>query len=397
MTDRVLILAPTGRDAANSHSVLTRAGLAPTICIDVQNLIREIDIGASAVVLTEEALTQDRHSEIMRALKGQPPWSDLPFVFLSHGGPDSPAALRAMEQLGNVVLLERPVRISTLVTAVRAALRARKRQYEIRDLLEELRQADRRKDEFLAMLAHELRNPLAPVRSATDVLGMISAADSRLHKVAAVLDRQVTNLARLIDDLLDISRVTRGKIALRVERVQLADIVSRAVETSMPLMEEHRQTLEVKVPPEPVQAMWDPVRMVQVLTNLLNNASKFTPPGGHIVLHAEVVNEEARIRVRDNGIGIPRDMLARVFDLFAQLDHSLDRSRGGLGIGLTLARSIVEMHGGRITAHSEGPGLGTEFMVSLPLLTAVRADDTGVLPTIALAPGTDDLPTGRVH
>ena len=167
---RVLVLAPTGRDGANSRAVLGKAGLASAVCGDVEELCREIEAGAGAVLLTEEALTLDRASCLVEALREQPLWSDLPVVALTRGGPDSPAALRAMETLGNVILLERPVRVSTLLTAVRTALRARARQYESRAHLAELREADRRKDEFLAMLAHELRNPLAPLRNALQIV-----------------------------------------------------------------------------------------------------------------------------------------------------------------------------------------------------------------------------------
>jgi two-component system CheB/CheR fusion protein len=232
----------------------------------------------------------------------------------------------------------------------------------------ELQEASRKKDEFLAMLSHELRNPLAPMRNAIEVLRLKGPPDPFLQSARDVIDRQLRHLTRLVDDLLDASRITQGKITLQKEKLELASIINRAVETSLPLIEERGQQLIVSVPPQPVLLSGDPTRLSQVLSNLLNNAVKYTEEGGRIWVSAKREGEEAVVRVRDSGVGIPEEVLPHVFDLFTQADRSLDRSQGGLGIGLTLVRNLVEMHGGRVQAKSGGPGKGSEFTVYLPAL-----------------------------
>jgi PAS domain S-box-containing protein len=238
----------------------------------------------------------------------------------------------------------------------------------IREMEEALREADRRKDEFLAMLAHELRNPLAPIRNAVQILRLLGSADPNLQRAQDMIDRQVQHLTRLVDDLLDVSRITRGKITLRREPVELAMVVAQAVEASRPLVDARRHTLTVELPRQPLCVAGDATRLAQVLSNLLNNAAKFTPDGGHVGLTIEAGPGEAVVRVRDDGVGIPAELLPKVFDLFTQGDRSLARSEGGLGIGLTLVKSLVEMHGGRVEARSEGHGKGSEFLVRLPTL-----------------------------
>jgi PAS domain S-box-containing protein len=230
-----------------------------------------------------------------------------------------------------------------------------------------LREADRRKDEFLAMLAHELRNPLAPIRTAAEVLKVCEPVGPGVREAREVIERQVQQLARLVDDLLDVSRITRGKVRLETAAVDLASVVARAVETSRPLVEARRHRLETALPDAPVLVRGDLARLVQVIANLLTNAAKFTDAGGEIRLEVTAEGREAVIRVRDDGIGIPAELLPRIFDLFAQGDRALDRSQGGLGIGLTLVRQLVALHGGRVEARSEGPGKGSELVVRLPL------------------------------
>jgi PAS domain S-box-containing protein len=238
---------------------------------------------------------------------------------------------------------------------------------------EALREADRRKDEFLAMLAHELRNPLAPIRNAAQVLKLVGGGDARQQWAREVIERQTQHLTRLVDDLLDVSRITRGKVTLAREPLDLASIVQRAVEASRPLIDSRRHQLTVAVSPEPVRLEGDLTRLVQVVGNLLNNAAKYTDEGGEIRVEAGREEEEAVIRVRDNGMGVPADLLPHVFDLFTQADRSLDRSQGGLGIGLTLVRQLVELHGGRVEARSGGPGQGSEFVVRLPATASADA------------------------
>jgi signal transduction histidine kinase len=243
----------------------------------------------------------------------------------------------------------------------------------LRDREEALREADRRKDEFLAMLAHEIRNPLAPIRTAVQLLRLKELPEAHRANARDVIERQVDHLVRLIDDLLDVARITRGAITLQRAHVDLAEVVARAVETSRPLIDSRRHELTIELPDQSLSVFGDLTRLSQVLGNLLNNAAKYTDAQGRIQLRVEADGGEAVIRVRDNGIGISRDMLSRVFDLFAQADRSLERASGGLGIGLALVRRLVEMHGGSVSAHSGGVGHGTEMVIRLPIAAGDRA------------------------
>jgi CheY-like chemotaxis protein len=261
-----------------------------------------------------------------------------------------------------------------LVSTVQSALRARERQYQAREHLlereqtaESLRQADRRKDEFLATLAHELRNPLAPIRNSLQLLRLTAHNDPGAERVCEMMERQVNHMVRLVDDLMEVSRITRGLIQLRKERTELATLIRNAVETTRPLVEAGRHQLAISLPPDPIPLDGDVVRLAQVFANLLNNAAKYTDRGGQIWLTARREQNEAIVSVRDNGIGISATMLPLVFDMFMQADRTTDRSQGGLGIGLTLVKNLVESHGGSISARSDGPGLGSEFIVRLPV------------------------------
>jgi PAS domain S-box-containing protein len=243
----------------------------------------------------------------------------------------------------------------------------RKRLEEsLRRQTEALREADRRKDDFLAILAHELRNPLAPISNAVQILALRGDDPAVVAQTSELMDRQVHQITRLVDDLLEVSRVGRGKISLQKSPVDLARVVATAIETSRPLIEAHRHTLTVSLPERPARVEADAARLAQVLSNLLNNAAKYTEDGGRIDLIAAQANGEVTLRVRDNGIGIAPEMLPYVFDMFAQIEGRTDRSQGGLGIGLTLARRLVEMQGGKIEARSGGPGMGSEFLISIP-------------------------------
>jgi CheY-like chemotaxis protein/nitrogen-specific signal transduction histidine kinase len=237
---------------------------------------------------------------------------------------------------------------------------------ELRLRLEELAENDQRKNEFLATLAHELRNPLAPIRNALQILHMTPAGSDTipLHQI---MERQVTHMVRLVDDLLEVSRITSGKIELRPEPVDLAGVLHSAVETSKPLLEACGHSFTISIPAEPIPLVADPVRLSQVVANLLNNAAKYTEAGGKIWLSASRNNGEVAISVRDTGVGIPPEMLPQLFRMFAQADRDHKRAQGGLGIGLALAKNLVEMQGGRIEARSEGEGCGAEFVVHLPL------------------------------
>lgn len=621
--ERVLVLAPTPADAALSRNILAGAGIACEVCLDFDELCAALAAGAGAVLLTEGAFAHSRYDCLLDHIKNQHGWSDVPILLLAEQGGDSVLAVSTMEMMGNVTVLEQPVRVTTLVSALRAALKARRRQYELRDQIEaqallaaiiessddaiisktldgtiiswnsgaerlfgysaaeaidkpitliipperlgeepaiierlvrgeriehfetvrlaksgrrvdisltispvrdntgriiaaskvarditerkrsqralresegrfrflaetipsivwtaspdgtityanrrwfdfcglspeqdltdrqelvihpddyercmaewhesvrtgkeyeievrnrrhdgvyrwfmtravplrdylgqvvswfgvttdihdqkemqeHLREVDQRKDEFLATLAHELRNPLAPIRNSLQFLRLAENDKASAEQAADIIDRQVNHLVRLVDDLLEVSRITRGKIELRKELVYLASIIDSAIETSRPVIEAAGHHLDVSLPSEPVMLEADAVRVSQVISNLLNNAAKYTESGGQIWLAARAEPREVVISVRDTGVGIPADMLPRVFEMFTQVARSLSRSQGGLGIGLTLSRSLVELHGGSVVARSPGVGRGSEFIVSLPRVPAKRSHE----------------------
>jgi signal transduction histidine kinase/ActR/RegA family two-component response regulator len=240
----------------------------------------------------------------------------------------------------------------------------------LRQAEDALRQADRRKDEFLATLAHELRNPLAPLRNGLQVMKLAKSDAATIDEVRAMMERQLAQMVRLIDDLLDLSRISRGKIELKLARVELAKAVQQALETSRPSIEKGRHQLVINMAAERIDVLGDITRLSQIFGNLLNNAAKYSDPGGRITLTVERQADEAVVRVRDTGIGIPQAMLPQIFEMFTQIDRSLEKAQGGLGIGLSLVKFLVEMHDGSVAAYSEGLGQGSEFVVRLPAITA---------------------------
>jgi signal transduction histidine kinase/ActR/RegA family two-component response regulator len=390
---RIAIFTPTGKDAALTAAVLGET-ISSVICPDLAAVERVVEEGAGVLLVAEEAIAQGGLHRLAAALIRQPPWSDLPVLLLTRYGADSAIVAEALQDLGNVTLLERPVRPATLLSAVRAALKARERQYQMRDHLveqekvsEALRDADRRKDEFLATLAHELRNPLAPIRNSLHILRLTSSGDPAAEQVREMMERQVGHLVRLVDDLMEVSRITRGKIELRIESVEIAAVIRSAVEASRPLIEEHRHQLAISLPAEPLVVDGDSLRLSQVLSNLLNNAARYMNPGGQIWIGAKQQEDEVVIQVRDAGVGIAAEMLPHIFNMFTQVDRSTRQAQGGLGIGLTLVRTLVQMHGGRVEASSPGIGQGSEFVVRLPLNRAATiSQQTGPDPPIPALP-----------
>jgi signal transduction histidine kinase len=286
---RVLGLTPTRTDARTTERLLTEAGIRFEICSSFDGLIEQLRLGAAAILVPEEAFSSARNTAMLSGiLATQPPWSDLPVLVLTKPGADSAESGAAARTLGNVTLLERPVRQTTLVSAVRTALRARDRQHEIRDHLAEraraeatLRLADQRKDEFLATLGHELRNPLAPLLTGLQLLKVSGPHDERVQRISAVMERQINHLVRLVDDLLEVSRITRGVIEVRRDSLDLTSIVRSAIDTSRPAIEAARHELTVDMPADGITIEGDRVRLTQVFANLLTNAAKYTDPGGH--------------------------------------------------------------------------------------------------------------------
>jgi PAS domain S-box-containing protein len=299
------------------------------------------------------------------------------------------------------------VRVRSLIAAgqVRAAANhslarehaAREAAERQKHLIDKLRvaaeSANRAKDEFLAMFGHELRNPLSPIVTALQLM-KLQGADEKTERARTVIERQVNHLIRLVDDLLDVSRIARGKVELKCELVDMADIVGKAIEMASPMLEQRAHALRVDVPRNVLHVDGDPTRLSQVVSNLVTNAAKYTPPGGQISIGAEPLEGQVVLRVRDSGIGIPPDVLPNIFDLFVQERQAIDRSQGGLGLGLTIVRNLVERHGGSVSAHSEGVGRGSEFIVRLPKARQTRAEasaDAGPAATSAArrcGPGT---------
>lgn len=314
--------------------------------------------------------------ELAEFMRGNERTGRVPIIFLTAGSADRQRRFRGYEA-GAVDFLHKPLEPDILRSKAQvfSELFLQRRQLarqrdELKSYAEALKEADHRKDEFLAVLAHELRNPLAPIRYALEIMRM--SPDGKVaEEIRAMMDRQVTQLVRLIDDLLDVSRVSRGKIDLRKETVTLQTALQAAVETSRPVIDAGHHELTLDVPDEPLWLHADVARLSQVVSNLLNNAAKYTPAGGQIRLAVALSPGEVAVSVADNGVGIPAPMLPKVFDLFTQVEKGIERSRGGLGIGLALARQLVEMHDGSIVAESPGTGQGSTFTVLLPLAGGV--------------------------
>ncbi len=376
---RILILAPIWNDARLSAGFLEKAGFATAICTDLNDLGQRVRAGCGALLLAEEAVASEDVTKLVSELERQPSWSDLPLILITGSGEANgvrPRYLAALFPVGNISIIERPVRPATLVSTCEVALRARRRQYQVRDLVRELDEADRRKDEFLAMLAHELRNPLAAVANAASLLTSSNAeADHEWAK--GVIARQSSQLAHLIDDLLDVSRITAGKIRLRREIIDVAAVLDRARDSARPLIDSRKHDLICRYAPECLWVDADPTRLEQIVLNLLTNAAKYTSAGGRIELTARQSGAEIFITVRDNGIGIAPERMPEMFRLFAQGERSIARSEGGLGIGLTIVEKLVGMHSGRIEAKSDGLNCGSTFTVCFPAATKSPAFNNG--------------------
>jgi signal transduction histidine kinase len=380
----VVFVSPNPADAELAVGFL-RAHRLETILrksIDELGPLVSTDIGC--VVVVEEALTEPGIHAFHEALRDQPAWSDLPLVLVA-GQSSSLSALieQVFPSSGNVTLLQRPLHPVTLVSAVGVAMRSRERQLQVRDLLEQREDALRRRDEFLAMLAHELRNPLAPIRNAAYLLGTLDYEDALFLKCRTMIDKQTRHVARLVDDLLDVSRLELGKVDLRAERVDVNDIIAAAVEACASITALHRHSVQLRPWPTPVIVNADPVRIEQVVVNLIVNATKFTPDGGRLEVACRTDKGSAVISVVDNGVGIDPDKLEEVFELFMQARATRARTEGGLGIGLTLVRHLMQLHDGEVKAFSEGHGRGSRFEARLPLSPDARARD-------AARPSTDE-------
>ncbi|CAG1018666.1 two-component system, sensor histidine kinase [Burkholderiaceae bacterium] len=367
LEQRALVLTPTGKDAALVSGALTRARVPCQVCAHAAELADEAGQGVGALLIAEEGLMKPLARKLVQDLiDRQPSWSDLPVVLLAKAGASTRPVIDATRTLGNVTLLERPVPTATLVSAVRTALRTRERQYLTRT-------AEQRKDAFLATLAHELRNPLAPLNNALHLIKRGDAADGVREWSIEVMQRQLLQMTRLVDDLLDVARITQGKVALQRRVVDVREVIRNAIEISAPLIDAMHHTLHTQLPQQPTLLDADPVRLAQCISNLLNNAAKYTPQHGRIDLHAECVGGELVLSVTDNGVGIPPRAMRSLFQIFSQVDRSRPHSQGGLGIGLSIVKTFIELHGGRVEAASNGEGSGSTFTVTMPLVDSCDA------------------------
>ena len=368
MERRILIYVGTTQDGVLASQVLQAAGLQSLVVVGMQPLLQELALGCGALLVAEEVVAGSAMLPIRAFINTQPAWSDLPVLVLTLRGSPSSEVQRAVESLGNVTLIERPVRTIGLVSAARSALRARDRQYQVR-------LADQRKDEFLATLAHELRNPLAPIRTSMSILRRLAPADD-VARIVDVVDRQVVHLTRLVDDLLDVARISTGKVTLQARRTTVRSVLTHALEISGSAIQDKGHRLVVTQPEGDFSLNADHARVVQSVANLLVNAAKFTPPHGEIQVSADVEGDTVRFRVKDNGRGLQEQSKGQIFELFAQAPVPGELA-SGLGIGLNLAKRFAEMHGGTISVSSDGPDRGSEFVLSLPVVVAADGDGDG--------------------
>jgi signal transduction histidine kinase/CheY-like chemotaxis protein len=372
--EQVLVLAPHGRDAALAVQLLTRSGLSAVECASMLDLAGAL-ADAGCAILTEEALSKDGLAVLVNGLALQPAWSDFPFILLASKSATGRDTIGAWHTLGNVTLLDRPTQSRTLVSAVGAALRARRRQYEVKEAIA-------RRDQFLAMLGHELRNPLAAIALAVESDPQGRGGPGQRQR--EIIARQTQHLSRLVDDLLDVARVTTGKVVLHRAPVDINEVLGRCIESVQLSAASRSIRVEQSIWPAPLCVLGDTVRLEEVFNNLLCNAIKYSPPHSRVLASTRMDGDRCSVQITDFGVGIAPDMLPRVFDLFAQGEVSLDRRQAGLGIGLTLVKSLVELHEGSVTAGSQGPGSGSCFSVSLPLTgsgaASVPAPDSTALP-----------------
>jgi signal transduction histidine kinase/CheY-like chemotaxis protein len=407
---RVLLLPPTRRDAQVLGKTLADAGI---LCVHFQSVAALADAlaqGAGAVVVSEEALTGGPE-RLAAKINAQPVWSDLPVIVLSPAGAEKPALTNVLPHLGNVSVLERPVRVTTLISVVRSALRARDRQYQVRDHLLELKRAEdaersaraeaeragQMKDEFLATLSHELRTPLNAILGWAQILKASPPSSEDVTEGVEIIERNARAQTQIIEDLLDMSRIISGKIRLDVQRVDIAEVVRAAVDTVKPAANAKGIALRAVLDSVSPAVSGDSNRLQQVFWNLLTNAVKFTPRGGRVQVLLERVNSHLEISIADNGEGIDPQFLPHVFDRFRQADATTTRRHGGLGLGLAIVKQLVELHGGSVRVKSPGKGQGTTFVVSLPLAVLHPDPPTETLEPESMTTGCEGSAGTPIH
>ena len=376
---RILVFAPVGKDAPLTLDVLQRADLNGSVCETAHNLCVEFQRGAAVIMLTEEALEDPGIGELMECLRTQAAWSDIPVLLFADAERSEIylRTLRLLEGLRNVVLLERPIRLGAALSLIRSAIRGRERQYELRELLraladarEDAETANRLKDEFLATLSHELRTPLNAILGWTTMLRDGNVQPRHVMRALDTIHRNATAQVQIVNDLLDISRIVRGNVQLAPRLMSLGPLLMLAVESITPTAEAKGVAISTSLGSTPIFVWADHDRLQQVFWNLLSNAVKFTMSGGSVEVHMEPDGPDVRVDVADTGNGIAAAFLPHVFERFRQGDGSSTRTHGGLGLGLSIGRHLVELHGGRVTVDSGGEGKGSTFSVYLPMRDA---------------------------
>jgi signal transduction histidine kinase/ActR/RegA family two-component response regulator len=390
---RVLVLPSTGADGAAIAKLFAASGIEFALCTGLSQLCAMLRVGAGTLIVSEEAITADG-LELIACIDAQPVWSDLPIIVLSRSGRESSELAEIVGRLGNVSVIERPVRTSTLTSLVRSSLRARERQYQVRQYVDqqelaqqvvresvdaeraarsEAERASRTKDEFLATLSHELRTPLNSILGWTQVMRKSRDLAKDGPNALTIIERNARSQAQIIQDLLDMSGIISGKVRLDLQRLDVAAVINATIETIRPTAQAKGIELHAMLDPMAGPIRGDPNRLQQVLWNLLTNAVKFTPKDGAIVVTLSCADSNLIIEVTDTGEGINPVFLPHVFDRFRQADNTSARRYGGLGLGLSIVKQLVELHGGSIEARSAGLKQGATFRISLPLM--VTADD----------------------
>jgi signal transduction histidine kinase/ActR/RegA family two-component response regulator len=397
---RVLVLPLTPADGMAIARVLDSADIGCTVCRDIDELCDALESDAGSIIVPEESVLM-HSTQLLARLADQPMWSELPIIILSQSGRESPALTGIMPRLGNVSVVERPMRTSTLLSLVRSNLRARERQYQMRDFLKErerlleserfarsdAERAGRIKDEFLATLSHELRTPLNAVLGWTRVLRKGRGLSEELINGLTVIERNARSQAQIIGDLLDMSSIISGKVRLEVQPIDLATLIEATIETVKPAADAKGIQLLVQLEPELRSMQGDANRLQQVLWNLLANAVKFTPQGGQVAVTLSQAGSQLEVAITDNGEGIDPAFLPHIFERFRQADASSTRRHGGLGLGLSIVRQLVELHGGVVSAHSAGPGTGSTFRMRFPTTSTQQniTEPTGHHPVVDAA------------
>jgi signal transduction histidine kinase/CheY-like chemotaxis protein len=379
---RVLILTPIGRDSAMTSQILTSNGLLCRCCTTIEEACLLIKEGAGALLVTDEALSPHAAGHLLKVLDEQEPWSDMPLIVFPANGQNAAVLLKRLGVRANVTILERPVRIEILVNAAKSALRARRRQYESRNLLIELEKVDRQKDLFLATLSHELRTPLTAILGWCRLLQTGTLDAEKTATALQVINRSATSQAHLIADILSVSQIVAGSLRIDLLPLEVDVVVKAAIDALRPAAEAKGIRLE-SIFDNGGCILGDAGRLQQIISNVLSNAIKFTPAGGRISVHVSSSETHCQIVVRDNGKGIPADFLPHVFEHFRQADSSFTRSEGGLGLGLAIVKHLVELHSGTVDVKSAGPGKGTTFTITLPSAISPRDVAPGVETSIA--------------